>query len=378
MRILIYGAGAIGSFLGCCLWRSGHSVTLVGRDDVVTAVRRRGLIVDWDPSSDRHSAPGLITGVGSQPGLDSTAQRLDAVASIGALEPRLRSWDLVVVTVKAFDSARAAADLSANGAAETPWMLVQNGVGGEELALQAFPQAHLLTAVITLSVSVVRPGHVRLETSRGGLCLAQATGGMDVHAWREVFAGAGFRVASCDDYRRAKWSKLLLNILANALPAILDMPPSQMFRMADLFSIERSAFIEARQVMRGLQLRPLALPGYPVPLLVWALHALPSLLVQRVLGGLVGSGRGGKAPSLQLDLVRGRARSEVEFLNGAVVGHADRLGLPVPVNRFLTKTLLAITSGRLSWETFRHKPKAVLDALCAAKEQDDEGFDCAQ
>jgi 2-dehydropantoate 2-reductase len=101
-------------------------------------------------------------------------------------------------------------------------------------------------------------------------------------------------------------------------------------------------------------------------------------LVQRVLGRLVGSGRGGKAPSLQIDVARGRPRSEVEFLNGSVVGHADRLGLPVPVNRFLTKTLLAITSGRISWETYRHKPKAVLDALCAAEEQDDEGFDSAQ
>ena len=43
VRVLIVGAGAIGSLVGHGLARAGHEVTLVGRQLYVDAVRARGL-----------------------------------------------------------------------------------------------------------------------------------------------------------------------------------------------------------------------------------------------------------------------------------------------------------------------------------------------
>ena len=43
---------------------------------------------------------------------------------------------------------------------EAPILIVQNGVGGEELAQGVLPEATVISGVLTLSVSVVAPGHI--------------------------------------------------------------------------------------------------------------------------------------------------------------------------------------------------------------------------
>jgi 2-dehydropantoate 2-reductase len=168
------------------------------------------------------------------------------------------------------------------------------------------------------------------------------------------------RVTVYADHQAIKWSKLLLNILSNALPTILDMPPGKVYAQRPLFDLERAVFREALAVMRGLGLRPVPLPGYPVPLFAWGMDRLPSAVLHPLFRQLIVSGRGGKTPSLHLDLLKGKPKSEVDFLNGAVVRYARRIGLPVPVNQALHRTLKAIVSGEAPWAEFRRQPGKLL------------------
>jgi 2-dehydropantoate 2-reductase len=134
-----------------------------------------------------------------------------------------------------------------------------------------------------------------------------------------------------------------------------------------LFAVEREAFLEALAVMRALGLRPVALPSYPVPLLVWAVQKLPERILRPVLRRLIASGRGEKRPSLQIDLELKRERSEVSYLNGAIASQAERLGLDAPVNRALEHTLLGIACGRLPWSEFQGRPERLLAVVHAEK-----------
>ena len=54
MRVLIIGAGAVGSFVGARLALAGHDVTLVGRPGLAEAVRADGLTL-IEPSGSRHT-----------------------------------------------------------------------------------------------------------------------------------------------------------------------------------------------------------------------------------------------------------------------------------------------------------------------------------
>ncbi len=345
MRWLIVGAGAIGSLVGSRLASVGHDVTLVGRSDYVDAVRTRGL--GWEANGEREYVMGV-----------------KAVTHV----PRPRSplqepFDVVILTVKTYDTIEAVSQATPVIERGVPLLLLQNGVGGEALAREVLGQAAMYSAVITLPVEVLEPGLIRLTRSKGGLGLAPTEAGQSVESLAHAFRQAGFDVSTYNDYRAMKWSKLLLNILGNASPAILDMPPDQVFAHPGLFALERRAFREAVQVMHALGLRSVNLPGYPVPLFAWGICNLPKWLLRPIFQRTIVKGRGGKMPSLYLDLARQKQRSEVEFLNGAVVRHARAIGAAVPANEALYSALIGIVQGEEAWDDYKGRPNRLLRSV---------------
>ena len=340
MRVLVVGVGAVGSLLGYQLATTGHAVTLIARAPWVEAIQSRGL------------------------GLEENGQihfetNLEAVTDVSAVQGA--AFDLVACTTKVYDVAEAMSQVTSLVADGTPLLLVQNGVGSEQIATKVLPRAQCMTAALTLVVEVLSPGLIRLPTAKGGIGLATVSTGTPLDELAVTLRQAGFeRVAVYADYRAMKWSKLLLNILGNALPTILDMLPTELYAQRPLFDLERAAFQEALAVMHGYGLQPVPLPGYPVPFFAWGMHRLPSAVLHPVCRRLLVGGRGGKKPSLHLDLLKGKAKSEVDFLNGAIVEHAHHLGLQVPVNYALHHTLSAIVSGETPWTAFQGQPQKLL------------------
>ena len=154
-----------------------------------------------------------------------------------------------------------------------------------------------------------------------------------------------------------KWSKLLTNLLTNASAAILDMTPAQIFANRDLFNLEISQLREALSVMKAQGIGVVDLPGTPVRALAFAVKFLPLSISRPLMGKAVGGGRGGKMPSFHIDLHSGSGKSEVDYLNGAVVRAGIEAGIPTPVNQLLTETLHRLTAGELPLDSFRHQPE---------------------
>ena len=77
----------------------------------------------------------------------------------------------------------------------------------------------------------------------------------------------------------------------------------------------------------------------------------------------LGRGRGGKMPSFYLDLESGRGKSEVGFLNGAVVRYGAEVGVNTPVNQALTEILMDLTEGRLARADFLRRPAALINRV---------------
>ena len=65
-------------------------------------------------------------------------------------------------------------------------------------------------------------------------------------------------------------------------------------------------------------------------------------------------------PSFHIDLHSGRGKSEVDFLNGAVVRAGRRLGIATPINEFLNETLQELSSGDLPLGTYAKTPDRLL------------------
>lgn len=87
---------------------------------------------------------------------------------------------------------------------------------------------------------------------------------------------------------------------------------------------------------------------------------IPKWLGRIVSKKMLGAGRGGKMPSLHIDLYGGRSKSEVDYLNGAVVRAGKLIGMDTPVNTLLADTLTKLVVGSEQKEKFDHHPEALL------------------
>lgn len=309
MKVYVLGAGAVGAYLGELLRATGA--------DVAYAPRRLEEVVPVTP-------------------------------------------DLALVAVKAYDTPSAVISLerALSGARETTILTVQNGVGNEELLAGAFGADRIAAGALTVPVERAPEGPPRAAQA-GGLGLAPV--GTSPHNWLvAAFERAGLPVAVCSDYRAMKWSKLALNIVANASCAILDILPAELVRDGALFDLELEAVRETHAVMKALSLHAVDLPRYPVRAFMTAV-ALPGPLARTILAGRFAKSRGAKPPSLLLDLRAGR-RTEIGALNGAVCAAGARCSVPTPVNAAFSRILEEISADPARWATYRRQPARLIAA----------------
>jgi len=340
LRYLVYGAGAVGGYLGGCLALAGEPVVFLGRPDTKRSLKAHGLRLTGDRTAGVLPAP-------------ETVESVDRVLE-GSLP------DVILLTIKAYDLPSAVEDLTQFAPLTPAIVCVLNGIGAEALLADHVGHDNVIAASLTSAVHVTEPGTVRVERRRGlGLAAGHPMS-------RKIFAEmdrAGVNPRLYQDADRMKWSKLLTNIVANATSAILGWTPGAVFRHRAVARLELESLREAIRVMRGLGLAPLNLPGVPVALLEPGI-ALPSLLVRPALGRFVASGRGRKPPSLHFDI--GRRKSEVGWLNGAVVAWGARLGIPTPANNILTETMSELVMGEVDPSIFHSRPEALLTRAAAA------------
>ena len=120
--------------------------------------------------------------------------------------------------------------------------------------------------------------------------------------------------------------------------------------------------------MKRLGLRPVSLPGAPVPWLVRCL-ALPAWLSRPILTRIVGGARAGKVPSLRIGVRSAPAdkplpeQTEVAWMNGAVAQAGARFGIGTPVNACLARVVdeIAADPERRAW--FGGHPERLLAEL---------------
>jgi 2-dehydropantoate 2-reductase len=296
VKIAIIGAGAMGALFGSHLAEAGHDVLLVDRDPaVVEAIAAEGVRL-----GDR-AVPVPIT-----------------------RDPAgLQARDAVLFLVKTYDTADAARLAAPLVGPATTVASLQNGVGGADVLAQAFGAERVLAGVTYQGATVLAPGRIRHhmhgETWIGDdlataapLATALSDGGQPAHA----LADAAPRI----------WKKLVNNCMGNSTAALTGMNAGQMASDDGILALQRAVAVEAVTVANVL--------GHGLDL-EDCIETNTSILRSS------GDGR----PSMLQDVEAGR-RTEIETLNGAIVRHADRLGLDVPVNR----ALVALVSG---WERAR-------------------------
>jgi 2-dehydropantoate 2-reductase len=275
--------------------------------------------------------------------------------------------DLAIVAVKSYDTDSAIATLQRALGSQTKATILcpQNGVGNEEKLAAAFGADQIVASALTVPVERTRDGG-SAASNAGGIALAPL--GSNAHNWLvAAFEQTNIPVKVSSDYRALKWSKLALNIVANASCAILNVVPERLIKFEEVFALEIRAIRECRAVMQALGVTPIDLPRYPVRALQ-SVVSLPSPVARAILANRIAGARGSKPPSLLLDLRAAKGETEVEVLNGAVAAHGRTHGVATPVNAVFARVLADIAHLPQLWAKYRERP-AALAAEVRAEEQ---------
>ena len=340
---LVVGAGNIGKLFAACLGASSGAPVLVKEAGTFAeALRRSGILVR---AGDRE-----------------LRSQVEVVTRFGDIEPgRPR---LVFFCVKTYDLEGCLRELKASGVEVAATVTPLNGLGIEEKVAEYFPDAQIVASSVTFPIEQEGPGVARITNPRGGIAFAPFSGakrGMAEDLARCV-ARAGFEAAVCADSAGMRWSKLLLNVIANASSAIVDMSAAEIYSNRYSSLVERLMIREFFATAKALNIRFVALPKYSLTTLRLigrlASPPVPLFLFQQLFGSRVGRARGDKRASFDLDLnVLGRCRTEVAWYNGGIAACARRAGRRAPCNEALTEILERVASDPSRREAYRKAPE---------------------
>ena len=296
----MFGAGGVGSFFGGLLARAGQDVTFIARGAQLDALRTGGMHIDSSTLGDIR-----IDGI-------------HAVSSAAEAGPS----DLVLLSVKAHQTAGVLDALAALDGGDTTFVTLQNGVESDVVVAGRFGRERVLPAVVYVGATLEHPGQVR-HVAAGTIALGVPPGTEParVARVRDLLATTGQPVRVADDFQRERWRKLLWNASFNTVSAVTGRDPAVLLRVPESRALLIAIMKEVAAVARA---QGVALSDQDVDdQIVWTERA------------------GAIRTSTTVDRERGR-EMEIDALIGVVVRRGRQVGVPTPCSAAMLGLLTAI------------------------------------
>lgn len=307
MHILIAGLGALGTVHSCLLKKAGHSVYALTKEKYLPALQDR-----------RVSVSGIWGG---------HEAALDGIhGSIGPL--KAVAFDLVILTVKSFDTAQAVTQIKPLIGRDTLVLCAQNGYGNYETVSAVVGPEHTLLGRVIFGVKLHGPGSAEVTVIADATRIGQPAGAVPKDRIVAVAAAineSGIPCAYAENVTAILWDKILYNAALNPLGAVLECTYGQLADHAGTRAIMDAVIDEIFAVAKaqGIGL------NWPSPE-AYRKHFYDKLVPPTAK----------HFPSMYHDVKAGK-RVEIDALNGAIVRLATEKGLSAPVNETITRLMRA-------------------------------------
>ncbi|HVU10639.1 MAG TPA: 2-dehydropantoate 2-reductase [Phototrophicaceae bacterium] len=298
MKLVMLGSGAVGSYFGAQLQKSGQAVIFVARGRQLRALRERGLTVISD---------GVETRL---PSVTAT----DDIAAIGAV-------DTVLISIKTWQFTPILPLLTSLKGENTRFLTLQNGVEAPGLIADVIGAENTLGGLVRGFFELDAPGVVRHVGVQPRIIFGQIEGTRTPEAERLLhsFSDAAIAAEIPADIQVALWEKFILvtalgsvgTVTRATIGEVRDYPPTyQMLRdvMREIAAVGRARGVKLSDdvVERTMKFAD------NVP------HEATTSMYRDIVGGLP---------------------SELDAQTGAVVRLAREVGVSIPTNQFIYDSL---------------------------------------
>jgi 2-dehydropantoate 2-reductase len=302
MKIVIVGPGAMGCLFAAFLSRSKEEI--------------------WTLDKNKERAQNLSQNGISVEGVSGNWQ---AKIKATAEAREIGTADLVIVSVKSYDTKEAILHSKPIVTDNTKVLTLQNGIGNIEIIGEVVGQEKVIGGATSEGATLLDIGHIR-HAGRGETVIGRLDGKIpvEIRSIREIFNQAGFETRVSRDIKGLLWSKLIINVGINALTAITGLNNGRLVEFEGTRRILREAVTEAIRIAKRKRIKLI----YDDPLA--KVEAVCEATAKNI-------------SSMLQDVLRKR-RTEIDFINGVIVRQAQGLGIPAPVNSILVDLVKTIES----------------------------------
>ncbi len=301
MKISIIGAGAMGSLFGGKISKTGNEVLLYDiNKEHVDAINSKGLVIE---------EPLLNTEEIVHP--KATSNPDDVKGS-----------EVVIIFVKSTVTEAVAKQFASIVDKEAIAVTFQNGLGNEEIIRGIFGEERTAAGVTSQGATFLGAGRIR-HAGNGPthICMSNLDNER-LKPFVDILNSAGLETHIDENIQSLIWSKLIINVGINALTALTGLKNGELLNYDETKTLMKDLVDEACMVAdkKGIKL------SYPDPLETVYEVAKKTAL---------------NRSSMLQDFDRG-SRSEIDFINYAIVKEGEKLGIDTPVNRtvsYLVRTL---------------------------------------
>lgn len=303
MRIAVVGPGAMGCLIAAFLKnRTKEEVWLIDHDSSrAEKLKTEGIAVEG------------ISG--------SFSVKLNVAADPKETGP----CDLVIICVKSYSTEEACREIKDLVFDKTRVLSLQNGIGNIQVLNDYFGAEKVIAGITNHGATLLGAGRVR-HAGRGDTIIGRS-GGKFQGAIREaanILTKAGFDTKVSRDIDAVIWSKVIINVGINALTGITRLNNGMLVEYEETKSVLRGAVQEATRIVKRKRIKLV----YDDP-------------IQKVES--VCKATATNVSSMLQDILN-QKKTEVDYINGAIVRQGKSLGIATPVNEVLTNLIKTVES----------------------------------
>ncbi len=303
-KLVVIGAGAVGSLVGGILARAGEDVTLIGRKSHIGAIQNNGLRVD--------GVAGDFT-----VRID-TAEKLDFKPDILFLAAKTQDVEEICRDIRPFVT-------------NVPVVLMQNGVRATDIAASILGEENLVSCILLLNAQFTKDGAVSYVNRNSTVIGGPFDKNPDSIARIQSLLNHVSDTTISKNIRGAQWTKLFINAMSNSVDAMTGLTLGEYAKSYRVRRIAAKILKEALQTVEAAGIELEELPGIPIASFKRIIR-MPTPIAAVVLKFALTSKGSSDIITSTLQSIRKGKRTEIDYINGEFVKLGREIGVPTPYN----------------------------------------------